>query len=426
MHFVVASFRAIGGWRARMWRRLFVASHVATTTHASLPPADPPQPIEDQADIPLESSLKVGDHSPLPHLSPAEPPTRLPSGTFVGDHTFRGAILSNLDNYFYYLARMKKVDRASYDLYSQIGMSLLPDNFQFYEGDLSAGTLPAWWKNTRPSFGGVAYAISDELMDRDRKRTVFLPRFVYYRKYERKHSPSGLQPARPGHDVYLCTYYFAEPRGEKKSLSAPITFGVSLGLDGDVRPMKVRSVARAYRTWGGTWGPQMSSWEYDPRIATWAAEHKKEPGSFMREMFCNAAFTHEVASSGMVKVSVGSRGLRAVFCVDIQKTPDFFKDRDQVVVEGVKKRIFHIVRPHERVGSKGVRMHFRGLRRFDWNGYKVEIAVPGYTGTDVRDFGAPSIDVPEDAEVNGFLDSRQIGQMLNECSQQPVARHPLH
>jgi hypothetical protein len=55
-------------------------------------------------------------------------------------------------------------------------------------------------------------------------------------------------------------------------------------------------------------------------------------------------------------------------------------DRDVVLNDaGSKRRIFHVVRPHERHLPSGdvriIKMHHRGMRTFDWNGYAVHITV---------------------------------------------------
>ena len=48
-----------------------------------------------------------------------------------------------------------------------------------------------------------------------------------------------------------------------------------------------------------------------------------------------------------------------------------------------------------RRGNKFVRMHFRGLRDFVWNGYQISVSVPGKDYFDIMDTDAKSIIVEE-------------------------------
>jgi hypothetical protein len=85
-------------------------------------------------------------------------------------------------------------------------------------------------------------------------------------------------------------------------------------------------------------------------------------------------------NTSMIRVSAKKDNVIATLNVDIISTPGFFKDRTPVIIDGIKKKIFHIVRPHKRVTGNwttNVHMHFRGLREFEWNGYQIHITVPG-------------------------------------------------
>jgi hypothetical protein len=87
---------------------------------------------------------------------------------------------------------------------------------------------------------------------------------------------------------------------------------------------------------------------------------------------------YETAHASMVRIEARKDGLTGVFGVAIKRTAYFFKDRSAVVDQsGGKKRIFHIVRPHVRANGQAVKLHFRGLRKFNWNGYDIAISVPG-------------------------------------------------
>jgi len=101
------------------------------------------------------------------------------------------------------------------------------------------------------------------------------------------------------------------------------------------------------------------------------------------------------AEDSLLLAVAAKDNLIAVFGVDIKRVPFFFRDREHVfdAKTGKKKRIFHIVRPHPRVtSSTGVKMHFRGLRKFAWNGYGISITVPGRDHENFYELDLPAID----------------------------------
>jgi hypothetical protein len=73
----------------------------------------------------------------------------------------------------------------------------------------------------------------------------------------------------------------------------------------------------------------------------------------------------------------------------------FFQDRDITLTSnGVKQRIFHFVAPHVRKNGTTVKAHFRGIREFDWAGYRVLVTIPGLHHIPLNEFnvGATSED----------------------------------
>jgi hypothetical protein len=115
----------------------------------------------------------------------------------------------------------------------------------------------------------------------------------------------------------------------------------------------------------------------------------------------------------MVRVEASKGAEIAVFGVDITRTPYFFKDRDKV--EG--RRIFHIVRTHQRVRADGtvrpIKTHFRGLRYFRWNGYDIKITVPGWHHKDITSFAAGLLD--DEKYIEGkHMTMEQMGEFLHD------------
>jgi hypothetical protein len=118
-----------------------------------------------------------------------------------------------------------------------------------------------------------------------------------------------------------------------------------------------------------------------PPCPGWVKKRGETVQNYLANLFIGAAETFEESNYSVVRVSVKKDDLTAVFGVNVKRTSYFFQDRDITLTQrGVKKRIFHIVRAHDRLTRNGVqhvKIHFRGLREFEWAGYKVLITVPG-------------------------------------------------
>jgi hypothetical protein len=93
------------------------------------------------------------------------------------------------------------------------------------------------------------------------------------------------------------------------------------------------------------------------------------------------ANTYEDLHYAGLRVLATKGHITAAFGINLLRTPYFFKDREVTIgPTGSKRRIFHIVRTHARTRgdtTSRVRSHFRGERKFRWNGYDIQINVPG-------------------------------------------------
>jgi hypothetical protein len=84
---------------------------------------------------------------------------------------------------------------------------------------------------------------------------------------------------------------------------------------------------------------------------------------------------------------------------------------------GRRKRIFHIVRPHVRADGRAVKMHFRGMRDFAWNGYRIVVTVPGLHHAELSELNRGMID----GQVHEGYTMPQSGELLRERIQRRVA-----
>ena len=326
-----------------------------------------------------------------------------------GEFNFRDTILQQLDRYFVYLARMKHHDQDSYALYRQIGATLLPyvdigahdveNNFGnetwSHQND-SAIKLADWFNHKRPSFGCFVYGANPEIERYELERKLpgknvdlWVPKFMYYTKY--KQPPPELQPMSGG-DIYKLTVWWDRPLDPKyqRKHGTPQTFGIFISQDGtqvvalrqvetkalSIATRRPRVLSNGYREKSFTI-PQRA-WRYPDAYKEWAEQHGMNVQEYLTQLFLLSVQKQEFAQYSMVRVMVAKDDMVATFGVNVQRMAYFFQDRDISLTEdGLRKRVFHIVRPHVRSDGTVVKMHFRGERVFTWAGYRVSITVPG-------------------------------------------------
>ena len=383
------------------------------------PPAPPPPP-------------PVAARSPEPPPEPQPAPRAIdPSGRFY----FRGAVLDQLDLYIGHMKRLRRADHAAYQLHSRVGINLIPDNLGISMSDVDNTRIEPWFRETLPGAGGVCFATSKRMQDKEREgRFCYGPRFFYFRKFDRNALPTTvLQPTHGA--VYVLTAFFDFDHHKHGAISAPVQMAVAILPDGTLQALKLKAPtkhvasrknnSRRERSW------TTHDWVTPPQMVNLAKKSKHSPEQLICRWFSLASTFHTTFNSSMIRVAASKDGVTAMMNVDMLRTPYFFKDRDPVIVDGVKKRIFHIVRPHERLlGNKAaqVHLHFRGLREFDWNGYHILITVPGRHHLNwiaapmaLHDTTNPNFD---DKGEKGWMTEKQYGDLIVENIE--TGRPPLH
>jgi hypothetical protein len=377
----------------------------------------PPPPFIERLPQPIERSP-----FPLAPIAPAAGQYDVDSGEFY----FREAILDQLDYYFTCIKRMRRSDPDAFGLYSRVGALLMPRGLlDDSDYPLIGLGVSSWFRTVLPDFGAVFYgdkARRSEAEVSSKKHSLW-PRFFYFRKYKHGRGPVAIEPVTDG-AVYVLTAYWDRPE-EKGFKAAPSELAVAVERDGSVRLLRTltsetvtirhkRGIDRGRRTtferpvWakGGAF------------LRGWAGEHRIEAEEMAQRLFAQATVLVELAQNSMVRVSVNRADLTAAFTVNIKRTPYFFKDRELVVNEnGRRKRIFHIVRPHVRADGRAVKMHFRGMRDFAWNGYRIVVTVPGLHHAELSELNRGMID----GQVHEGYTMPQSGELLRERIQRRVA-----
>lgn len=265
---------------------------------------------------------------------------------------------------------------------------------------------------------------------------MWVPRFLHFSKYDQKHTPPDVQRAVDG-DVYSMTVYWdrLDHRSKKwlktagKKGGIPQEYAVCVEKEtGKVRCLKMlmHDSVRVRHTHGVDRGKLFSipntHWAVPTEYLCWATGRTDvSPENYLRRLFIEAALMYESASLGsMIRVEVKKGDLVAVFGVDAKRTAYFFKDRDVTAASltegGRRKAVFHSVRPHTRQTKKGeigIRMQFRGLREFDWAGYKVSITVPGRDHFHIAEFDLGMHHLGKDEPMpKGAIDSAGVAEYL--------------
>ena len=332
-----------------------------------------------------------------------------------GEFYFRHTILDQLDRYFAILKRMKSGDKEAYDLYSQLGAYILPERTN---AGYSLDALEPRWLELRPSFGMVLYGSRSYESKIDKEKKFYVPFAVYFKKYTLSKAPVAVQPVNSG-DIYVCTVYWDTLQGTLKN-GAPTDFALNVSPSGDIRILKIlqhKNITirgKKGRGRGSTFTIPQRQWGIPSFFKEWAEENGKDVQTLLASIFIETANAQTAAAESMIKVKAYKGGLAAIFSVNILRTPYFFKDRDLCVgPSGKKKKIFHIVKTHIRKTGSVVRTHFRGIKEFNWNGYKIRITVPGWHHVNTHEFNAGATDEEHVENIKDYVDAAALGKTLN-------------
>jgi hypothetical protein len=343
----------------------------------------------------------------------------------TGQWYFKRDILDRIDQYFVYIQRMKKADREAYDMYSKVGATILSPKGMVAEG------IPAEFKSgIRPTFGASAFLGTGDSKEENEKYTFM--KFAYFKKLTA--NTADIEPFFGG-PIYQLTVFLSDSVEDKGNLGFSLWSYVGVYPDGRIKVLRYveathQKIIHKDRQ-GGTSTIHRMGWTYglnlDRELTTSTNKERERWNSLSiqgrAEVIFGITLSGYIWSSGALRVSVAKKNIKAVFCIDLLRTPYFFDEREPVYADkGHKKRIFHIVRTHKRTYKDGketyVHSHFRGLRRFNWHGYEILITMPGTHHTPIIDFDAELHVVGEDEPTwPGYMEeSEAIKKIANHLN----------
>ena len=332
--------------------------------------------------------------------------------THTGAHYYLGDLLDQLEGSFKSLDSLKKVNRSAYNTFSKVSCHVTSGDFLLQTGNQYNST-----RDQIPSIGCSFHP------DDGNKRTVFdkngeeltAPTFCYFKRIK---NPINVQPSN-GITLEVCVVF------EFSSGPEAVSYFVSIDEDMTVTPLKelrmkqIKVDPKISRRNNRPFSIQRASWTVSPLLQDYSAKRKitiDEEAAEFTWMAINSALS--VDNGVHVRVAKGSK--RVTFAIDMLRTPYFFKDRDKTVNEnGKTQKIFHIVAGHKRKPANGeettVKSHFRGIRKFMWNGFKINILL---TGKHIKSFNenkADGIEILESEPMpEGYINSQEIVNSASE------------
>lgn len=296
-----------------------------------------------------------------------------------GQFYYFGDLLDRLDGYFASLSTLRKYDPDAYLGYARLGgyvFNIPTKNLRQFNvyGKVDPRFVPL---SSRPSFGVVSFMLKSD------DDSIGLS-MAYF---ERVRFVPGTEVARGSLYRVGCVY-----RDDQSDMDIMAWFTVDILPDGTIRPLRERVSGNGGIT-------QSTRWDY-PRFLREMGEKNGESASGAGKTLFSVIFNGWSSCNTGLHVNIRKNSLSAVFCIDMLRTPYFFKDREKVADKnGRAKKIFHIVRTHKRRNRDGsesfVKSHFRGLRRFMWNGYEVLITMPGKHGSHIETLTAEGYDAAD-------------------------------
>lgn len=339
---------------------------------------------------------------------PPSPAVRPAVGETFGTHYTLAGLLDNLDDYHDSLRQLRVRDPESFRFYCHIGGQILPRSVLFEVAESPVA------KAMRPAFGMIHFLYDDA----DDANTI-APSLLYYRKFSAR---AFVEPTND--DLYEITMYYRDRRRGRRAFF--VTFHVSYG-DGTARLLREQHVVPQKLPRGGTihhrqWQhPAVFREMLDDRRRTNQTKYAKTaPEDLALDLFRLLINATVNASDGLM-VSAMKNGIVARFSVDMLRTPYFFRDREKTITtNGKTRKIFHIARTHKRRLADGreiyVKSHFRGERKFSWNGYDVTITMPGLHHAPLESFNAAAHEFDDNAPPPGYIDSaiaaKEIGAVV--------------
>ena len=367
-----------------------------------------------------------------PRSKPLSPNTRRrrdPNRVAVKAHVLD--VLEGLDDYFVWMSRLSRHAPDSFNTFSRIGGTVV-NNYV----DSMAPDIWDWRENPHnlPSMFMISFSDKDTRTDpKDDKICVKVMAFNKVRE-NGSFIPEGevfynvmmFYSERTNHPFTFATdlYVGIKPDGELRVLRVPKTYNQVINLKNQRRSSGERGPVRHFKkqvnvSHYGVGYPEIIKHMYKKSKEDGLSMEDKDIHVFTERLFYSFVAWFRSAESGF-QINVRKGTMHAMFGIPASDGPTFFKDRNKdLSATGYTRRIFHNVDAHTRQLADGrtseVKQHYRGLRKFDWKGYRIAITVPGYHHFQMSKFTAPSIEVDDPSQIiPGTMTNTEVGRLIND------------
>ena len=333
-----------------------------------------------------------------------------------GAHYYLTDLLDQMDRAFSGMDALKKADPQAYKRFLKMSCNVFSKDMVTERGDEKAwadiGNQFAIDVKDIPSQGCVYVPATDKWTeDADQ-----YPLFIYFHRIKK---PINVQQS----NGIIIEMGMCWGSIDKEKPFADV-FWVSVAEDGSVTPLKEltkksEKVERKIKRKGmQPFSVVRTSWEHS-HLLKYGAECRHETIEQTAYWSLWTAINCTLATDSGINVRVMKGARRLTFAIDMLRTPYFFKDREKVVNEnGNTKKIFHIVAAHKRVVNgveQIVKSHTRGLRKFIWNGYRVNILLLGKHMNSINGFTADGLN-EIDVEREGIKKAMYVEDAMERVS----------
>jgi hypothetical protein len=325
-----------------------------------------------------------------------------------GTHYYLSDLLDVMPRAFLGLNMLQKTDPEVHKLFSKTGCAIVSKDMRM--ATTKSGYID--FKNA-PSFG-CAHLVG-EVHDDDYEGAC--PIICYFNKIKR---PFNVQPSNDTIYEFGVVYDTEHLAGFPPAMLDKVY--MSVDEEGALKALKT-----CRPTWLRVGNSSFSrmTWKYPELLERYAEQWGNTDIEGVASWWFNIISHLAMSTESGLTVRVKKKKSVISFAIDMERTPYFFSDREKVVTsKGQTKKIFHVVRGHMRKMSDGtekhIKSHFRGLRKFVWNGYDVSISLTGkhhnsmfsYTG-DIE-LAASAEDQEARIKSGRYVDSETLGKRMYE------------
>lgn len=331
-------------------------------------------------------------------------------------HYYLGDLLETLDDYFADLEYLRRGDPEGAANFEKFGCAICD------ESRLLSKDMEPFFFEKMPAQGCFYYGRHDHERSPGQEQRHSI-RFAYFQKM---HQPVNVQATNGV--IYTIGGVWGVKHRHLFQAHVAVFPDQTIKVLKEIAP-RYHTVGKGSRRNGGERPHSIvrMEWGYSSWVQDMVNDHNRHfnKNKSVDEYFSRffSLMVNSVLGSELdMNVRVKKGGRVATFSINMLRTPYFFADREKTVNEnGNTHRILHIVKPHERTTRSGnkkiIKAHWRGLRRFTWNGYDVSIGMPGAHYKPLMDFtaeGWSEADMLRETGAKG-LDKKDAAAMIDRA-----------